>query len=313
MAVYTFQNGQVLTAEQLNDSFNAKADTESPTLTGEVNMYGATEVSVNSATFFIRNNSDITKEARLSTIKIATNTSRVYFLPNADITFAGLENNQTFTGNNTFSGSITMSGSPINGGNRADVASGTTVDLTNTPNYVRITGSNTIGAFTIPNGGQRTVLFQSSLTLTNSSTLILPGGVDITTSSGDVAILQGEGSSQVRVISFQKAENEVIGSSQNTISGTDYNITLLGGINIQSGIKTTATPSGNSGTDSVVFPTAFSAAPNVLVSGFNNTSDYAIFSVTSVTTSGFVYNWVKRDPSGGTITSDMTWIAIGPA
>lgn len=89
---------------------------------------------------------------------------------------------------------------------RTDVASAGTVDLqTAGAQYQRITGTTGITAITLTNGHARQVVFGGALTLTNSASLILPGGVDITTAAGDTAIFVGEASSIVRCLHFQRA------------------------------------------------------------------------------------------------------------
>jgi hypothetical protein len=90
---------------------------------------------------------------------------------------------------------------------RVDVASATTVDLDAADSaYVRITGSTgPIGTVTLSNGRECDVVFASTPTLTNSASLILPGGADITAAAGDTCRLRGEASSVVRCLSFTRA------------------------------------------------------------------------------------------------------------
>jgi hypothetical protein len=89
---------------------------------------------------------------------------------------------------------------------RADVASAETVNLdTAATNYVRITGTTTITAITLTNGRWRDVVFENVLTLTNGASLILPGGVSITTAAGDTMRVLGEAGGVVRVASYQVA------------------------------------------------------------------------------------------------------------
>lgn len=90
----------------------------------------------------------------------------------------------------------------------ADIASATTTDLSAaTGDYVVVTGTTTItGLGTAPAGVERTVRFSGALTLThNSTSLILPGGVNITTAAGDIAVFRSEGSGNWRGISYQPA------------------------------------------------------------------------------------------------------------
>lgn len=90
----------------------------------------------------------------------------------------------------------------------ADVASATTTDLsTVTADFVDITGTTTItGLGTVDAGVERTVRFTGALTLThNSTSLILPGGANITTADGDTAIFRSLGSGNWKCIAYQKA------------------------------------------------------------------------------------------------------------
>lgn len=74
-------------------------------------------------------------------------------------------------------------------GTMADLASAATTDigLQNT-NFLRITGNTTITSFGANYRGPRFLVFEGAVTLTNSSTLVLPGGANITTAAGDVLI-----------------------------------------------------------------------------------------------------------------------------
>jgi hypothetical protein len=74
-------------------------------------------------------------------------------------------------------------------GVQADIASAATTDigLQNT-NFLRVTGTTTITSFGTNFKGPRFLVFAGAVTLTNSSTLVLPGGANITTAAGDVLI-----------------------------------------------------------------------------------------------------------------------------
>jgi hypothetical protein len=79
----------------------------------------------------------------------------------------------------------------------ADIASATTTDIgAATGDFIDITGTTTITGFgTKAAGVERTVRFTGALTLThNATSLILPGGADITTAANDVAIFRSLGS-----------------------------------------------------------------------------------------------------------------------
>jgi len=71
----------------------------------------------------------------------------------------------------------------------SDLASTATTDigLQNT-NFLRITGNTTITSFGSNYRGPRFLVFEGVVTLTHSSTLVLPGNANITTAAGDVLI-----------------------------------------------------------------------------------------------------------------------------
>ena len=86
-----------------------------------------------------------------------------------------------------------------------DVASATTTDIGAVDSLnVRITGTTTIaGLGTAAAGVVRRALFAASLTLThNATSLILPGGDDIVTAAGDVAVFVSLGSGNWRCVDY---------------------------------------------------------------------------------------------------------------
>lgn len=99
-----------------------------------------------------------------------------------------------------------MSGAAFNEAN-ATIASAATVNIgAAAANYLFVSGTTTITAFdTVQAGTERTLEFQGALTLThNGTTLILPGGANITTASGDVAIFRSEGSGNWRCVNYTR-------------------------------------------------------------------------------------------------------------
>lgn len=106
----------------------------------------------------------------------------------------------------------------------ADIASSGTTDLgVATGDYVHVTGTTGITAITLPQGQKRTVVFDGALVLThNATSLILPGGANITTAAGDVAIFRGEASSNVRCIEYNKKNGKgVIAPADADVTFTD--------------------------------------------------------------------------------------------
>jgi hypothetical protein len=74
-------------------------------------------------------------------------------------------------------------------GVQADIASAATTDIgAQNTNFLRVTGTTTITSFGSNFKGPRFLVFAGAVTLTNSSTLVLPGGANITTAAGDVLI-----------------------------------------------------------------------------------------------------------------------------
>ncbi len=72
------------------------------------------------------------------------------------------------------------------------------------------------------------VKFSGALILThNSSTLILPGGTNITTAAGDTALFRSEGSDAVRCIAYQRASGAALASSGSYIAQGTHTIPLM--------------------------------------------------------------------------------------
>ena len=88
------------------------------------------------------------------------------------------------------------------------IASATTTDIgAATGMFVHITGTTTITGFGTKTAGvKRIVIFDGILTLThNATSLILPGGANITTAAGDAAVMVSEGSGNWRCVSYVAA------------------------------------------------------------------------------------------------------------
>ncbi|MCA2864906.1 MAG: hypothetical protein IM323_16245 [Microcystis sp. M049S1] len=82
---------------------------------------------------------------------------------------------------------------------------------------LNITGTTTITSFGTNYNGPRYVIFDGVLTLThNATTLILPGGANITTAAGDSAIVvpNGTPANGWRVLGYQKADGTTIATSK---------------------------------------------------------------------------------------------------
>lgn len=120
----------------------------------------------------------------------------------------------------------------------ADVASAGTISLGD-GGYFNITGTTTITDidFATDKAGRRArIKFAGALLLThNASTLILPGGANITTAAGDTAEIVSEGSDVIRVTDYQKA------SGLPVVSPTVATRTLLATLTTTSGATQSAT------------------------------------------------------------------------
>lgn len=88
------------------------------------------------------------------------------------------------------------------------VASASTTDILAAASpLIAISGTVTITSLGTGINRVRYVRFTGALILThNASSLILPGGVNITTAAGDTMIVESDASSNVRVISYQSAD-----------------------------------------------------------------------------------------------------------
>ena len=115
----------------------------------------------------------------------------------------------------------------------ADIASAATTDLGAIEGLMHdITGTTTItGLGTVRAGILKVIKFEGVLTLThNATSLILPGGANITTADGDVAIVISEGSGNWRCLHYMPAayvpdRRPTLGTEQASTSGTSIDFT----------------------------------------------------------------------------------------
>ena len=157
---------------------------------------------------------------------------------------AGLSNTVTRDGQSPLTANLPAAGRKITGlgagvvagdslrfeqlfsqGTEQDIASAATVDIGGLNTTIaRITGTTTITSFGTNYNGPRYVRFAGALTLThNATTLILPGGANITTAAGDRAILTpvGNPASGWQVLAYEVAALAPgTASSAATLSGT---------------------------------------------------------------------------------------------
>jgi len=136
---------------------------------------------------------------------------------------------------------ITLENIPINESKGANVASGTTVDLTNTTgNFIHITGTTTITAITLPSGFERTVVFDGILILThNATTLILPGEADITTAVGDTATFRGDGTGNTRCVSYTSISGSTGGGGHTIVDSANTSMDQRANLKFNTGMSVT--------------------------------------------------------------------------
>jgi hypothetical protein len=130
--------------------------------------------------------------------------------------------------------SMTYAGS-IDAAKGTDVVAAATTDIgAATGSYIHITGTTTITSFgTATAGVTRRVRFAGALTLThNATSLILPGGANITTAANDTITAVSEGSGNWRVVEYQRASGLALvgagltlGTRVATTSGTSIDFT----------------------------------------------------------------------------------------
>lgn len=101
----------------------------------------------------------------------------------------------------------------LNTAKGTDIARATTTDIgAATGNFVHLTGTTTVtGLGTVAAGATRIVRFAGAGTLThNATSLILPGGANITTAANDCALFVSEGSGNWRCIAYSKANGQSV-------------------------------------------------------------------------------------------------------
>lgn len=97
----------------------------------------------------------------------------------------------------------------------APIASAATINLdAATGNYLHITGSTgPVTAVTLAQGAEREVTLDGAPTFVHSSSLILPGGANVTGAAGDVVTFRGEGGGVTRVTSWVRGSGKAMLSS----------------------------------------------------------------------------------------------------
>lgn len=100
------------------------------------------------------------------------------------------------------------------------VASASTCDILGAASaLVAISGATTITSLGTGANRVRFVRFTGALTLThNATSLILPGGANITTAAGDTMIVESDASSNARVLAYQRADGTAVVAPTSIVS-----------------------------------------------------------------------------------------------
>ncbi len=197
-------------------------------------------------------------------------------------------------GGGTMTGGLTFSGARLNEAQGANVASAATIDLdAATGNLVDVTGTTGITAITLSQGREAVVRFTGVLTLTNSASLDLIGGADITTAAGDRAVFRGYAAGVVRCMAYNRADGSPLVSllTTPTINGAVSGTSLAAQSDMETGTSTSL----------LVTPGRVKSHPGVLkafaivtVSGGTPTLEAESYGVSSVGDNGagdFTLNW----------------------
>jgi hypothetical protein len=186
----------------------------------------------------------------------------------------------------------------------ADVASGATTDiLAATSDFIRITGTTTITSFGTGTNKIKFVRFAAALTLThNATSLILPTGANIVTAAGDTAIVISDGSSNARVLAYQRASGRPLVTP---VAGDFKNLSVVVTGNAAVDVDADAITLENTSGDAFR-ATAVDLTANMGSSGANglDTGTEAADTWYSV--------WVIYNPTTGTVASLLSTSATSP-
>ena len=165
---------------------------------------------------------------------------------------AALTQSLSADGQTPLSGNLNMAGNKLTGlaagtsagqslrfeqlfsqGLQQDVAAAATTDIgAQLSTLINVTGSATITSFGTNYNGPRFLRFAGVCTLTNSATLVLPGGANITTAAGDsaIAVPLGNPATGWRVAVYERADGTILSNAYALLSGA----TFTGNVNVPS-------------------------------------------------------------------------------
>lgn len=165
------------------------------------------------------------------------------------------------------------------------VASATTTDLNAVKgDYVHVTGTTTITALGTRSAGSQVILvFDGALTLTyNGSSLILPGGANITTAAGDRAIMRSEGSGNWRCVAYVKASGEPVrGQTASATTAVGYTTGAGGAVTQATNSATQVTLNTTTGQITTVALTTAGAAEEAFVCNNSTVSATDVIAVST--------------------------------
>ncbi len=161
----------------------------------------------------------------------------------------------------------------FNQGTEQDLASAATTDIgAQLTNFLRITGTTTITSFGTNYKGPRFLRFEGAVTLTNSSTLIIPGGANITTAAGDCLIVipkaTGGTADGWQVVAYQSATGGPVAGSVTNSSLADG---AVYGTKMTSKIEPVAASVASNALTATLNPTTLDFRSSTLGSGTVNT------------------------------------------
>lgn len=192
------------------------------------------------------------------------------------------------------------------------IASAATTDLGSAASaFIQITGTTSITSFGVNYKGPKFIRFAGAVTLTyNASSLILPGGANITTAAGDTCIVVPKATSGTpdgwTVVAYQQANNQFPA----TLAAAGYQ-KLPSGTIIQWG-SCTAT----SGTGTATFPTTFPVACRSVSlidsngSGWNSTN-LSVWATTTLGASSFSVKMMNWNGAWAVGSGVCNYIAVG--
>lgn len=87
------------------------------------------------------------------------------------------------------------------------VASASTIDLTGLGRQIDVTGTTTINNITLPEGEERVLRYLGNLTITNSASILCPGGENIAVTAGGFQLVHGNAGGVVNALTNQDAND----------------------------------------------------------------------------------------------------------